>query len=161
MTIYAAFFFALTIVTITHLLQWNEHAEALGFCYDIDNSADRGADQPGTEITYVVVTGFSLLITMLGAIFSGPRFRIPLVGLAILHFGVHLYFMVVVRQTNQELLEGAEREDRWDFGQSTAMLLLGLSILEVLKKAYAVHKLEKTPDDLWLEEGPNSKLESD
>lgn len=111
-----------------------------------------------------MITGFTLLITMILAIFSGPRFRIALVAMALLHYGVHLYFMVVVRHANQKLLEGVEREDRWDFGQSTAMMLLGFSIYEVLKKSFSVHRLDKIPDEVWLEEGATgleSKLEAD
>lgn len=157
MYVYAIFFFALTIVTITHLLQWDEHSTSLGYCYNTAGSADSGTDQPGTELTYVVVTGFSLLITMITAIFSGPKLRFPLVVIAVLHFGVHLYFMVVVREANQKLLEGVEREDRWDFGQSTAMLLLGLAILEVMKKSLAYSRLNRVSDEMILEEGKLSQ----
>lgn len=157
MYIYAAFFFALTIVTLTHMLQWDNHSESLGYCYNTKGSADPGAEQPGTEITYVVVTGFSLLITMIFAIFSGPKSRFPLVILAVLHFGIHMYFMVVVREANQDLLEGVERENRWDFGQSTAMLLLGLAILEVIKKSIMYWRWNNKSDEWILEEGKFSE----
>lgn len=160
MYLYAAFFFALTAVTLNHMLQWNEHSESLGYCYNTRGSADPGAEQPGTEITYVGITGFSLLITMIVAIFSGPKLRFPLVLLAVLHFGVHLYFMVVVREANQKLLEGIEREDRWDFGQSTAMLLLGLAILEVVKKTVIYCRWNNKSDESILEEGKMYDLDN-
>jgi hypothetical protein len=141
--IYTAFFFALTVVTINHLLQWNERSQVIGLCYNTKTSADHGTEQPGTEITYVVITGFSLLFTMFSAIFAGPRFRKPLVLLAVLHYVVHLYFMIVVREDNQPLLEGTEREDNWDFGQSTAILLLSLSATEVIKKTFSYWRWER------------------
>ncbi|KAI0127930.1 hypothetical protein BJ170DRAFT_394967 [Xylariales sp. AK1849] len=159
MYIYAIFFFALTIVTLTHLLRWDEQSSSPGLCYNTDGSADPGAEQPGTEITYVVATGFALLITMGGALFSGRKLRMPLVILAVIHYGVHLYFMIVVREANQPLLEGLEREDRWDFGQSTAMLLLGLSVGEVLKKSFQYRRWNNKWDDRMLEAG--GKLQFD
>ncbi|KAF3012196.1 hypothetical protein G7054_g10003 [Neopestalotiopsis clavispora] len=150
--LYAIFFFALTVVTLNHMLQWNPRTEEPGYCYNTAGSADPGAEQPGTEIMYVVVTGFSLLCTMIGAIFSGPRLRFPLVLFAIMHYVVHLYFMIVVREANQKLLEGSEREDRWDFGQSTAMLLLGLAFLEAIKKAVKYCQINMMSDDRILGE---------
>ncbi|KAI0178201.1 hypothetical protein BJ166DRAFT_41953 [Pestalotiopsis sp. NC0098] len=157
--LYAAFFFALTVVTLNHMLQWNPKTEEPGYCYNTAGSADPGAEQPGTEIMYVVATGFSLLCTMIGAIFSGPRLRFPLVIFAIMHYVVHLYFMIVVREANQKLLEGAEREDRWDFGQSTAMLLLGLAMLEAVKKGFVYCRLSMKSDERVLEEDKISQYD--
>jgi hypothetical protein len=144
--IYIAFFFALTIVLITHLLEWNINSPELGFCYEVEGSANPGADQPGTEITYVVTTGFALLILMLGAVFAGTKMRTFLVISAAIQYGVHLYFMVVVRQANQPLLEGLESENRWDFGQTTSMLLLGLAVAEVAKKLWQYRTWSRKSD---------------
>lgn len=60
--------------------------------------------------------------------------------------------MIVVREANQKLLEGSEREDRWDFGQSTAMLLLGLAFLEAIKKAVKYCQINMMSDDRILGE---------
>jgi hypothetical protein len=157
--VYIIFFFALTVVLITHLLQWDENSSALGFCYNIQGSADPGTDQPGTELTYVVATGFGLLILMFSAGFGAPRLRTFLVVSAFVQYVVHLYFMVAVRQANQALLEGPDREDRWDFGQTTAMLLLGLAFAEVVQKSWDYRQWCKESDLRSLE--PGHKLQYD
>ncbi|KAI1343645.1 hypothetical protein F5Y15DRAFT_172022 [Xylariaceae sp. FL0016] len=150
--IYAIFFFALTIVLITHLLRWNDRSPEPGLCYDTRGTSDPGSEAPATEIFYVAVTGISLLSFMVLAIFGGQRLRRPLVIIAILQFILHAYMMVVVREANQPLLEGVEREDDWDFGQTTALLLLGLSLAEVAKRSWRYRQQGKELDQRILME---------
>ncbi|KAI1490249.1 hypothetical protein F5X96DRAFT_558894 [Biscogniauxia mediterranea] len=156
--IYAIFFFALTIVLITHLLKWNETSLEPGFCYETRGTSDAGTEAPDTEIFYVAVTGISLQGFMVAALFGGQKLRRPLVISAILQFILHAYMMVTVREANQPLLEGTEREDDWDFGQTTALALFGLSLLEVGKRAWRYWQWSQESDNRIIEEGRQVKF---
>ncbi|KAI1501342.1 hypothetical protein F5X99DRAFT_203590 [Biscogniauxia marginata] len=155
--IYAIFFFALTVVLITHLLKWDERSPEPGLCYETRGTSDPGTQAPATEIFYVAVTGISLQGFMITALFSGERSRKPLVVTAILQFILHAYMMVTVREANQPLLEGVEREDQWDFGQTTTLSLFGLSLLEVAKRAWRYWQWSQESDKRIMEEGRKFK----
>lgn len=71
----------------------------------------------------------------------GPQWRSARKVLVwtILQFPVHLYMMIALKTANQGLLEGGEGgeghdENSWDFGQTIAVILLGVALNEAWEK---------------------------
>jgi hypothetical protein len=58
-----------------------------------------------------------------------------------------MYFMIAIRHVNQPLLEGGT-EDEWEFGQTTAVILLGVAIIELVGhlKEYHTYNRYDGPD---------------
>jgi heme/copper-type cytochrome/quinol oxidase subunit 4 len=93
---------------------------------------------------YVAITAAWLLIVMALAIFLGARRRRLVLLLSFLQFPVHLYMALALRTANQGRLEGEDgNENRWDFGQTTAVLLLSIAVSELISKAREYVKFEK------------------
>ncbi|KAK7949084.1 uncharacterized protein PG986_009970 [Apiospora aurea] len=141
LTIYGfgVFFIALALTFVIRLARWQEDGK-LGECYNTVGASSKFASHPGSDQTYVLITAFWLLIGVGMAVFGGPRLLLVVLAFAMLEYPVHLYFMIAIRHANQPLLEGTEDEDSWDFGQTTAMLLLGLAYLEFASKAVKYRK---------------------
>ncbi|KAK8039894.1 hypothetical protein PG993_008305 [Apiospora rasikravindrae] len=141
LTIYGfgVFFIALAITFVIRLANWQE-GDKLGECYNTAGASSRFASHPGSDQAYVLVTALWLLIGVGMAVFGGPKLLMVVLVFAMLEYPVHLYFMIAIRHANQPLLEGTEDEDKWDFGQTTAMLLLGLAYLEFFVKAVKYRK---------------------
>lgn len=51
--------------------------------------------------------------------------------------------VIALRLANQDHLEGEESENGWDFGQTTAVLLLGVTIQELFHKGHEYFTFEK------------------
>ncbi|KAH8881018.1 hypothetical protein GQ53DRAFT_624164, partial [Thozetella sp. PMI_491] len=132
--LFAMFFTALTLVVLVRLRNWDGNSETPGLCYVTNGVSLAISDHPLSDIIYVAITASWLLGAMALASFAGPRRRRILLLSAYVQYPVHLYFAISIRHVNQPQLEGDEREDGWDFGQTTAMLLLGVAILEVASK---------------------------
>ncbi|KAK6844243.1 hypothetical protein PG995_014353 [Apiospora arundinis] len=145
---FSIFFIALAITFVIRLGKWQEGGK-LGECYNTVGASARFASHPGSDRAYTIVTALWMLIGIGMAVFGGPKLLMVVLLFAILEFPVHLYFMIAIRHANQPLLEGTEDEDRWDFGQSTAMLLLGLAYLEFVNKWLKYRK--------WVREWERSK----
>ncbi|KAK8134821.1 hypothetical protein PG984_006833 [Apiospora sp. TS-2023a] len=137
LTVYGfiVFFVALAITFIIRLAKWQEGGK-LGECYNTVGASNRFASHPGSDQAYVLITSLWLLVAIGMAVFGGSKVLMLVLLFAMLEYPVHLYFMIAIRHANQPLLEGTEDEDRWDFGQTTAMLLLGLAYLEFATKAW-------------------------
>lgn len=150
LTIYgfSVFFIALAITFVIRLAKWQEGGK-LGACYNTVGAANRFASHPGSDQAYTVITALWMLAGIGMAVFGGPKVLMVVLVFAMLEFPVHLYFMIAIRHANQPLLEGTEDEDRWDFGQTTAMLLLGLAYLELVVKFLRYRK--------WTREWKKSK----
>ena len=103
------------------------------------------AAHPAADQAYVAVTAAVLLVVMLLAVFGGPERRYFILAAAAAQFPVHLYAVIALRTGNQELLEaaGGESENRWDFGQTTAVLLLLVTLNEFYSKARETVRFEK------------------
>ncbi|KAH8894848.1 hypothetical protein GQ53DRAFT_64810 [Thozetella sp. PMI_491] len=132
--LYAAFFLALTILLEVRLSEWTVASDQLGKCYVTTGITSLGASHPIADKVYVAVTAAWLLIVMLGTVFGRPQHRKLLLILSAVQFPIHLYMMVMLRIANQESLEGEEDENGWDFGQTTAMILLAASLFELGQK---------------------------
>ncbi|KAK7920238.1 hypothetical protein PG985_008260 [Apiospora marii] len=136
---FAIFFIALAITFVIRLAAWQEDGK-LGECYNTVGASHRFASHPGSDQAYVLITALWVLIAIGMAVFGGSKVLMLVLVFAMLEYPVHLYFMIAIRHANQPLLEGTEDEDRWDFGQTTAMLLLGLAYLEFATKAWKYRK---------------------
>ncbi|KAI2630772.1 hypothetical protein GGR54DRAFT_169358 [Hypoxylon sp. NC1633] len=140
---FAVLFLVLTIILELRLNQWSLTAEEPGFCYVTTGTSVPGASHPAADKTYVAVTSIWLLLSMFGALFCSTRFRRPLLIISGLQFPVHLYMMIRLRIENQPFLEGEESENRWDFGQTTATLLLGLALGQLVHQGVQYFRFER------------------
>lgn len=140
--LFAAMFLALTILLCVRLAAWAPDAKP-GRCYDARLIAITDTDHPSTDIAYVAVTAAWMLSAMASAIFLGARRRRWVLVSAFLQFPVHLYMAVALRSVNQGLLEGDEGENAWDFGQTTAVVLLAVAVAELLSKGWRYFVFER------------------
>lgn len=139
--LFAVLFLALTIFLEIRLDEWSLTAEEPGFCYVTTGLSMSSAGHPVSDKGYVATTAIWLLLVMLGALFCSAKFRRPLLILSGLQFPLHLYMMIKLRIENQPYLEG-ESENAWDFGQTTATILLGLAIGQLVHEGVAYLKFE-------------------
>ncbi|KAL7626602.1 hypothetical protein AAE478_003374 [Parahypoxylon ruwenzoriense] len=164
--VFAILFLALTIFLEVRLDEWSLIAEELGYCYVTTGIDTVGASQPTTDKAYVAVTAVWLLVVMFGALFCSTRFRKPILLLSGLQFPLHLYMMIKLRLENQIYLEGEEDENKRDFGQTTATILLGLTIAELVRQGMQYIRFERAlkkygPDYVKNEDlGPASIVET-
>lgn len=132
---YAALFVALTILLGIRLGEWSPDAEP-GRCYHSTLIATAGSSHPSTDKTYVGITASWMLVSMGMAIFLSAHRRRWVFLTALLQFPVHLYMALALRSENQGKLSGEEKhENGWDFGQTTAVVLLGVAFGELYVKA--------------------------
>jgi hypothetical protein len=136
-------YLALTIIIAKRLSEWDEEAEEGGKCYNTDLLASPDASHPRSDQTYVVITGASIIAVMLSAVFTPARWRHSMLVGAFLQFPLHLYAVIVLKKANTSLLEGEVSEADWDFGQTVAVLLLGVTINEMLSKCWEFLAWEK------------------
>ncbi|KAI1467274.1 uncharacterized protein F4812DRAFT_431967 [Daldinia caldariorum] len=139
---FAILFLALTIFLEVRLDEWSLTAEEAGYCYITTGLSAPGASHPTADKAYVAITAIWLLLVMFGSLFASVKFRKPLLVLSALQFPVHLYMMIKLRMENYPYLEG-EDENRWDFGQTTATILLAVTIVQLVHQAIEYVKFEK------------------
>ncbi|OTB08007.1 hypothetical protein M426DRAFT_317511 [Hypoxylon sp. CI-4A] len=140
--LFALLFLGLTIFLEVRLDGWSLTSEEMGHCYITTGTTAIGAHHPTSDKTYVAVTAIWLLLVMFGSIFASAKFRRHLLILSGLQFPVHLYMMIKLRSENQDALEGPEDENHWDFGQTTATMLLAIAISELIHQAMEYYKFE-------------------
>ncbi|KAI1340346.1 hypothetical protein F5Y15DRAFT_415234 [Xylariaceae sp. FL0016] len=141
--IFALLFLVLTIALEVRLDGWSFTAEEAGHCYRTVGSARPGAPHPAAEKAYVAITAIYLLLSVFSSVLAPPRLRHTLLVITSLQYPVHLYMMLAIRLANQDHLEGAEDENGWDFGQTTAVLLLSIAVSELINKGFAYRRFEK------------------
>lgn len=142
--IFAVLFLALTIVLETRLSDWSLTSTELGKCYVTSGITSWTANHPGADKTYVAITAIWLLVVMFMTVLGAPGIRRPLLVIGALQFPVHFYMMISLKVANQGHLEGAEGETGWDFGQTTALLLLGVTLSELLGKWLNYRRFERS-----------------
>ena len=145
--IFAAMYVALTILLCIQLSEWAPAVKP-GRCYHTQLTADTNASHPTADITYVATTAGWMVSAMASAIFLGPRRRRLVLISAFLQFPVHLYMAIALRSTNQRSVDGAGvSENSWDFGQTTAVVLLAVAVIELCSKGWGYfvfeHELRK------------------
>jgi hypothetical protein len=140
--VYAILFFILAVMLEIGLSNWSLTSEDPGHCYRIDGIASMHSVHPASDQAYVAFTTIWLLGVMIGTIFGGINLQKPLLVLGVLQFPLHFYFMVTLRQANTDHLEGGESENDWDFGQTTATLLLATVVIELWHHGVQYYKFE-------------------
>ncbi|KAI0131636.1 hypothetical protein F4776DRAFT_627088 [Hypoxylon sp. NC0597] len=140
---FALLFLGLTIFLEIRLDGWSLTSEELGYCYVTTGITTAGASHPATDKAYVAITAVWLLLVMFGALFCSAKFGKPLLILSFLQFPVHLYMMIRLRSENQAFLEGRENENEWDFGQTTATILLCIAIAQLVNQGIRYLKFER------------------
>ncbi|KAI1450904.1 hypothetical protein F5Y02DRAFT_7174 [Annulohypoxylon stygium] len=140
---FAVLFLVLTIFLLIRLDGWSLTSEELGRCYITTGISGPNAIHPTADKTYVAITAIWLLLVMAGTLFAPARFAKLLLILSSLQFPVHLYMMIKLRTENQAFLEVGENENHWDFGQTTAIILLVVAITELIHQGFQYLKFEK------------------
>ncbi|KAI0834777.1 hypothetical protein F5Y06DRAFT_277850 [Hypoxylon sp. FL0890] len=140
---FAILFLAFTIFLEIRLDKWSLTSEELGNCYVTTGISTPEASHPFTDKLYVAITAVWLLLVMFGALFASAKFGKPLLILSFLQFPVHLYMMIRLRSENQDSLENGENENEWDFGQTTATLLLGIAVGQLIHQGVQYLKFEQ------------------
>ncbi|KAK5995734.1 hypothetical protein PT974_04152 [Cladobotryum mycophilum] len=141
--IFAVMYLALLIFVCQRLNEWSPDHEP-GRCYHAHLVTHPGATHPFADRIYIIITGIWTLLTTLAAAFFGARWRHSVLILATLQFPVHLYMALALRTANQGKLAGEEEhENGWDFGQTTAVLLLAMAVRELLSKGWEFYAFER------------------
>ncbi|KAL1898226.1 hypothetical protein Sste5346_003632 [Sporothrix stenoceras] len=155
--LFAASFLTLTILLNTKLGQWNDDKEP-GACYNTAYTSTPGAHHPQADRVYVWVTCGWMLSVMMFAVFDGSSHRRYILLAAFAQFPLHFYMMVALRTANQGLLGiptedndaasgdggGDNSENDWDFGQTTAVLLFTVTVVEAISKGREFFQFERS-----------------
>ncbi|KAJ0420807.1 hypothetical protein BJY00DRAFT_312733 [Aspergillus carlsbadensis] len=132
--LFIALYLALTILLCIRLNEWAPNTPP-GRCYHSHLVTSEGATHPSADKVYVSITASWLIAVVLASAFLGVHRRRGILVLSSLHFPLHLYMAIALRQANQGRFEGeAKHENEWDFGQTTAVVLLGGAVVELVGK---------------------------
>ncbi|KAH8878545.1 hypothetical protein GQ53DRAFT_850177 [Thozetella sp. PMI_491] len=141
--LYAVLLLAFTVFFAIQLNEWDLESEELGHCFITSWTSAPGASQPATTKSYVAITAGWLLLTMFGTVFCAGRWRRTLLALSVLQFPLHLYVATALKLNNQAHLDGEESENGWDFGQTTALVLLIGTLIELVRRIFKYREFEK------------------
>ncbi|KAJ5343834.1 hypothetical protein MYU51_002311 [Penicillium brevicompactum] len=140
--LFVALYLALTILLGIRLNQWSPHHEP-GRCYYSTLVTDPSSSHPAADLYYIGFTGSWLMVVVLASVFAGVKRRRIILVLSSLHFPLHLYMTIALRQANQGKFEGeTNHENEWDFGQTTAVILLAIALIELAKKGKEYYDFE-------------------
>lgn len=141
---FGVMFLALTILLCLRVNEWDVDARP-GRCYYSHLVTAGGyGSHPLADKIYVGVTAAWMLLAIGMAAFMGVCWRKWILRSAFLQFPVHLYMAIALRSENQGRLEGDEKDENgWDFGQTTAVLLLGAAFEELVRKGSEYWKFER------------------
>lgn len=140
---FAVMFLALTVLLCVQLSEWAPNQEP-GRCYHAQLITITHANHPAADITYVVVTAVWMIFAMASAILLNAHRRKWVLLSSFLQFPLHLYMALALRSANQGKLEGEESDENgWDFGQTTAVVLLALALGELYRKGREYIQFER------------------
>lgn len=140
--IFVALYLALTILLGVRLNEWAPDQEP-GRCYYSALVTDPSDAHPDADKYYVGFTSFWLMSVVLASVFVGVKRRRTILVLSSLHFPLHLYMTLALRQANQGKFEGKDvHENNWDFGQTTAVMLLAIAVVELGQKGKEYYEFE-------------------
>lgn len=153
--IYILLYLALLILLEIRLHQWAPDTEP-GRCYYSYLVTNASASHPRADMVYVAVTGSWLIIIVLAGVFAGVARRRWILIFSMLHFPLHLYMAIALRQANQGKFEGeTKHEHEWDFGQTTAVILLGIAVSELISKGREYYNFERHVAKFGISQGEN------
>lgn len=155
--LFAAFFLTLTILLNAKLGHWNDDKEP-GACYNTAYTSKPGARHPQADRVYVWITCGWMLSVMVFSIFDGSSHRRYILLAAFAQFPLHFYMVIALRTANQGLLGtptedndaasadggGDNSENDWDFGQTTAVLLFTVTVIEAISKGREFFRFERS-----------------
>ncbi|CEN61872.1 hypothetical protein ASPCAL08520 [Aspergillus calidoustus] len=142
--LFIALYLALTILLCIRLNEWAPNTSP-GRCYHSHLITSPGASHPGDDKIYVSITASWLIGVVLASVFAGVSRRRGILVLSSLHFPLHMYMAIALRQANQGRFEGeTKHENEWDFGQTTAVVLLGGAVVELLSKGREYWSFERS-----------------
>lgn len=140
---FGVMYLALTILLNVRLGEWDLNKEP-GLCYHASYITTRYASHPVADQVYVSISAVWMLMVVGAASFLGPNWRKWILWTSFLQFPVHLYMAIALRSENQGKLAGEETDENdWDFGQTTAVLLLASALEELVRKGSDYLKFEK------------------
>lgn len=141
--IFVFLYLILTILLCIRLGEWAPNTSP-GRCYYSNLVTSPGASHPGDDQIYVSVTASWLIVVVLASVFCGVGKRRTILALCSLHFPLHLYMTIALRQANSGKFEGeVKHENEWDFGQTTAVILLVIALRELLAKGKEYYDFER------------------
>jgi heme/copper-type cytochrome/quinol oxidase subunit 4 len=140
--LFVSLYLVLTILLCVSLDNWALD-QPPGRCYFSHLVTGFNASHPTSDLVYVSITASWMMLVMMAAALSGSRWRHTILVLAFLQFPVHLYMALALRSANQGKLEGNGYENGWDFGQTTAVILLAVAVREVFDKGLEYFFFEK------------------
>ncbi|KAM0261302.1 hypothetical protein ACHAQJ_002333 [Trichoderma viride] len=140
--VFATLYLVLTILLCISLDDWAVNRPP-GRCYFSHLITGPNAHHPLSDVVYVSFTASWMILVMLAAALSGARWRHTILILAFLQFPVHLYMALALRSSNQGKLQGYRYENKWDFGQTTAIVLLAVAARELFDKGLEFFFFEK------------------
>lgn len=140
--LFVSLYLVLTILLCVALDDWALDRPP-GRCYFSHLVTSPGAPHPMSDKVYVSFTASWMMLVMMAAALSGARWRHTILVLAFLQFPVHLYMALALRSANQGKLDGGGYENGWDFGQTTAVILLAVAAKEVFDKSLEYFFFEK------------------
>ncbi|KAF9883902.1 hypothetical protein FE257_002696 [Aspergillus nanangensis] len=140
--IFVTLYLALTILLGIRLNEWAPNQKP-GRCYYSTLVTSPSSSHPTADKYYVGFTSAWLMTVVLASVFAGVKRRRIILVLSSLHFPLHLYMTIALRQANQYKFEGEEHENDWDFGQTTAVILLAIAIVELLNKGKEYYDFER------------------
>jgi heme/copper-type cytochrome/quinol oxidase subunit 4 len=121
--------------------EWDETEE--GHCYITTGLSAPASTHPEADKAYVGVSATYLIVALLMAVVGSATLVRTVLILALLQFPLHLYMMITLRVNNSTRLDGTESESDWRFGQTVAVLLLGMTIREIISGFQEWRKFEK------------------
>jgi hypothetical protein len=140
--LFVALYLALTILLGIRLNEWSPHQEP-GRCYYSRLVTDPSSSHPTADKYYVGFTAPWLIVVVLASVFAGVKRRRIILVMSSLHFPMHLYMTIALRQANHGKFEGeTNHENEWDFGQTTAVILLAIALIELVKKGKEYYDFE-------------------
>ena len=141
---FSLLYLAYAIIVCQRLGNWSEDDENAK-CYNTPLVTSSTASHPRADIIYVAVTAGFLLVLIGSSLASTQRTAQFILVLALGQLPVHVYMVGALRTSNQGLLEGGD-ENEWDFGQTVATVLLGMTISELgegLREYWHLHRKAK------------------
>ncbi|CAK7233977.1 hypothetical protein SEUCBS140593_008782 [Sporothrix eucalyptigena] len=159
--VFAAFFLAMTVMLNEKLGRWN--LDEPGYCYNTAYTSAPGAKHPQADRVYVWTTFGWMMSVMMFSVYDGATHRRYILLAAFLQFPLHFYMMIALRTANQGLLgvtaeennsteasdiaamdgDSDNSENDWDFGQTTAVLLLTVAFIEAFIKGLEFYRFER------------------